>query len=224
MTGSLSCRVEQLSSTTPAVVYDVLMDIERWSDWMPTVSAASWERRRARHRTGWYQASTHRDQRHTRPGHRWNATASSRLRLIASALLAPQGLPGRRPHRRASERVPHHMDGNLRIAYSWPRKTTSGQGPFNVCATSGGAGARSGASGAITAATCARRAYELGGTLAALLMMTKGHRHAWSRRTRNRRRTAGRRGAARAGGRPNQGPGFPGHDQAGPGTDERVAP
>ena len=44
MTGSLSCRVEQLSSTKPAVVYDVLMDIERWSDWMPTVSAASWQR------------------------------------------------------------------------------------------------------------------------------------------------------------------------------------
>jgi hypothetical protein len=45
MTGSLSCRVEQLSSATPAVVYDVLMDIERWSDWIPTVSAASWEQR-----------------------------------------------------------------------------------------------------------------------------------------------------------------------------------
>jgi Polyketide cyclase / dehydrase and lipid transport len=45
MTGSVSCRVEQLSSAKPAVVYDVLMDVERWSDWMPTVSAASWERR-----------------------------------------------------------------------------------------------------------------------------------------------------------------------------------
>jgi hypothetical protein len=45
MTGSLSCRVEQLSSAKPAEIYDLLMDVERWSDWMPTVSAASWERR-----------------------------------------------------------------------------------------------------------------------------------------------------------------------------------
>jgi hypothetical protein len=45
MAGGVSCRVEQLSSAKPAAVYDVLMDIERWSDWMPTVSAASWEQR-----------------------------------------------------------------------------------------------------------------------------------------------------------------------------------
>lgn len=45
MTGSLSCRVEQLSSAKPAEVYDLLMDVERWSAWMPTVSAASWQRR-----------------------------------------------------------------------------------------------------------------------------------------------------------------------------------
>jgi hypothetical protein len=44
MTTSLSCRVEQLSSAKPAAVYDVLMDFERWSEWMPTVSDASWER------------------------------------------------------------------------------------------------------------------------------------------------------------------------------------
>lgn len=44
MTGTLSCRVEQLSCAPPAAVYDVLMDVERWSKWMPTVSAASWER------------------------------------------------------------------------------------------------------------------------------------------------------------------------------------
>ena len=47
MSGSSSCRVEQLSSAKPAAVYDVLMDVERWSDWMPTVSAASWERQGA---------------------------------------------------------------------------------------------------------------------------------------------------------------------------------
>ncbi|WP_445160543.1 SRPBCC family protein [Mycobacterium sp. Dal123C01] len=45
MTGSLSCRVEQLSSAKPAAIYDLLMDVERWSEFMPTVSAASWERR-----------------------------------------------------------------------------------------------------------------------------------------------------------------------------------
>jgi Polyketide cyclase / dehydrase and lipid transport len=44
MTRSVSCRVEQPSGAKPAVVYDVLLDVERWSDWMPTVSAASWER------------------------------------------------------------------------------------------------------------------------------------------------------------------------------------
>ena len=47
MTRPLSCRVEQLSSAKPAAVYDVLMDVERWSDWMPTVSVASWERKGA---------------------------------------------------------------------------------------------------------------------------------------------------------------------------------
>jgi hypothetical protein len=47
MTESVSCRVEQPSSAKPASVYDVLMDFEHWSDWMPTVSAASWERRGA---------------------------------------------------------------------------------------------------------------------------------------------------------------------------------
>ena len=45
MTGSVLCRVEQVSSAKPAQVYDVLLDVERWSDWMPSVSAASWERR-----------------------------------------------------------------------------------------------------------------------------------------------------------------------------------
>ena len=45
MNGSLSCRVEQLSSAKPEAIYDVLMDVERWAEFMPTVSAASWERR-----------------------------------------------------------------------------------------------------------------------------------------------------------------------------------
>jgi hypothetical protein len=36
--------VEQSSSAAPATVYDVLMDVDRWAQWMPTVSAASWEK------------------------------------------------------------------------------------------------------------------------------------------------------------------------------------
>lgn len=45
MAGGVSFRVEQSSTAQPAAVYDVLMAIERWSEWMPTVSAASWEQR-----------------------------------------------------------------------------------------------------------------------------------------------------------------------------------
>ena len=44
MAGSVSIRVEQASSATPTAVYDVLMDVDRWAEWMPTVSAASWEK------------------------------------------------------------------------------------------------------------------------------------------------------------------------------------
>jgi hypothetical protein len=47
MAESVSCRAEQSSSANPAVVYGVLMDFARWSDWMPTVSAASSELRGA---------------------------------------------------------------------------------------------------------------------------------------------------------------------------------
>jgi Polyketide cyclase / dehydrase and lipid transport len=43
MPTSVSIRVEQPSTATPASIYDVLMDVERWSDFMPGVSAASWE-------------------------------------------------------------------------------------------------------------------------------------------------------------------------------------
>ncbi len=44
MTGAASVRVEHASSATPAAVYDVLMDVDSWAQWMPTVSAASWEK------------------------------------------------------------------------------------------------------------------------------------------------------------------------------------
>ena len=39
----VSCRVEQLSSAKPEAVYNVLMDLDQWSEFMPGVSAASWE-------------------------------------------------------------------------------------------------------------------------------------------------------------------------------------
>jgi hypothetical protein len=45
MNGSLSCRVERPSKAKPEAIYDLLMDLERWPEFMPTVSAASWERR-----------------------------------------------------------------------------------------------------------------------------------------------------------------------------------
>src|SRR5262245_29805534 len=41
----VSCRVEQSCSAKADVVYDVLMDFDRWANWLPTVSAATWERR-----------------------------------------------------------------------------------------------------------------------------------------------------------------------------------
>jgi Polyketide cyclase / dehydrase and lipid transport len=47
MSAFVSCRIEQLSSANAACVYDVLMDFDHWSDWMPTVSSASWEVRGA---------------------------------------------------------------------------------------------------------------------------------------------------------------------------------
>ena len=47
MAASVSCRVEQPSTATPASVYDVLMDVDRWPDFLPGVSAASWEVRGA---------------------------------------------------------------------------------------------------------------------------------------------------------------------------------
>jgi hypothetical protein len=47
MPSLVSIRVEQASTAKPASVYDVLMDLDRWSDFMPGVSTASWEVRGA---------------------------------------------------------------------------------------------------------------------------------------------------------------------------------
>ena len=43
MAGSASIRVEH-QRCCAGDVYDVLMDVDRWAQWMPTVSAASWEK------------------------------------------------------------------------------------------------------------------------------------------------------------------------------------
>lgn len=47
MTRSFSYRIEQPSTAAPAAVYDTLIDVERWPDWVPLLVAASWERRGA---------------------------------------------------------------------------------------------------------------------------------------------------------------------------------
>jgi hypothetical protein len=47
MKRSFSYRIEQPSTATPVAVYDTLIDVERWPDWVPFLVAASWERRGA---------------------------------------------------------------------------------------------------------------------------------------------------------------------------------
>jgi hypothetical protein len=47
MASRVSIRVEQPSTATPSAVYDALMDLDRWPDFMPGVSEASWEERGA---------------------------------------------------------------------------------------------------------------------------------------------------------------------------------
>src|ERR1700761_8320284 len=104
MNGSLSCRVEQLSSAKPEAIYDVLMDVERWAEFMPTVSAAAWERGGE-------------PELYARTDRRGPPTISPRLRGVAPLVHAAQGLPGRYPDSRGSERVPHRLDGDVRVAH-----------------------------------------------------------------------------------------------------------
>jgi carbon monoxide dehydrogenase subunit G len=40
-------RIEQTSAATPQQLYEVLLDIEHWPDWMPGVRRAEWEKRGA---------------------------------------------------------------------------------------------------------------------------------------------------------------------------------
>jgi hypothetical protein len=44
MPGNLHYRIEQPCAAPQQVIYDVLLDVERWPDWMPGVRAATWER------------------------------------------------------------------------------------------------------------------------------------------------------------------------------------
>ena len=44
MTAKLHYRIERTCAATPQQVYDVLLDVERWPDWMPGVRTAGWER------------------------------------------------------------------------------------------------------------------------------------------------------------------------------------
>ncbi|WP_075233096.1 SRPBCC family protein [Mycobacterium colombiense] len=43
MPASVSISVEQPSTATPSSVYDALMDLDRWPEFLPGVRAASWE-------------------------------------------------------------------------------------------------------------------------------------------------------------------------------------
>jgi carbon monoxide dehydrogenase subunit G len=43
----LHYRIERTSAATPQQIYDVLLDVERWPQWMPGVRTAGWERRGA---------------------------------------------------------------------------------------------------------------------------------------------------------------------------------
>jgi uncharacterized protein YndB with AHSA1/START domain len=45
MTAKLHYRIERTCAASPQQVYDVLLDVERWPDWMPGVRTAGWERR-----------------------------------------------------------------------------------------------------------------------------------------------------------------------------------
>jgi len=44
MSKALAFRVEQQSAAKPTAVYDTFLNVDSWPEWMPTVSAASWER------------------------------------------------------------------------------------------------------------------------------------------------------------------------------------
>lgn len=47
MPKSCSYRVEKPSGATPHAVYDTLIDVDHWTEWMPSLIEGSWERRGA---------------------------------------------------------------------------------------------------------------------------------------------------------------------------------
>src|SRR5258708_7335296 len=44
MAKSCSFRVERPSVATPQAVYDTLIDVDHWTEWMPSLIEGSWER------------------------------------------------------------------------------------------------------------------------------------------------------------------------------------
>ena len=40
-------RIEQTSAASPQQLYDVMLDVERWPDWMGGVRRAGWQKRGA---------------------------------------------------------------------------------------------------------------------------------------------------------------------------------
>ena len=149
MTRSFSYRIEQPSTATPVAVYDTLIDVERWPDWVPSLVAASWERRGA-------------------PDTGEGGIRRTRSRMLGVPLtLREEILGGTRPHhhsynllsnalginnyrqrshRRAARRLSNHLDGNIFITYPRPRKAPSDLHAFTHQATSGSASARGAAS------------------------------------------------------------------------------
>jgi len=97
--GPIACQVKHLTTARPAAVYDLIMDVERWSDWMPTVTAASWEqpgdpdtawRVSGRYATGSAshatRSSAERDRTITPTRQHFPATSPSRTTRVTSVL------------------------------------------------------------------------------------------------------------------------------------------
>jgi Polyketide cyclase / dehydrase and lipid transport len=152
----MSCQVKHLTSAKPATVYDLLMDVEHWSDWMPTVTAATWEQPgdpdtglgvsggyatgSASHAT---RSPAERDRITTPTRQRFPVTFPSRTTRVTSVL-------------NSSPTGPDRMDDHVRFAHPRPSQTTSVHGPVNVRADSGGAGTGSRADRPLASRLCFR--------------------------------------------------------------------
>ena len=141
MAESVSVHVERASSATPAAVYDVLMDVDRWAEWMPTVSAASWEERGApdtglggirRVRNG---PSVTRDRivGGTRPTHHAYAASTPRWMLI-------KDYRGDVRIEESENGIIDHLDGDMHAACRRPHQTVQSAAAIGVHPNSGGTG------------------------------------------------------------------------------------